>query len=342
MKNPAYPLGLVLSAAVLLSGCAKELVGQPPIKMVQASASLKRTTVAPNSGSVRVSFAGLSPRARTYRTLATRTDIESVYIYLSDSRNGQSRELDRKELERPRVDLAFKSVATGPITMRVEARDQEGLVIGEAQQQAQLRSGENLLMNLNVALIETGNVGAVIQFVDPVVPTPPCTLEAAFKQADKDGDKFLQGEEYASAWPFQLVPCDFRGTLPPRVVRPLDPTHPGLTEMLRKDRNRDGKISFEEFTAAATPVVPPQPSHPCLGMFQQGDTNKDGKVSLAEWMAAKMAPPVPNLSEIFKAQDKDKDGFLSPRESCGAVAETSVPAPGPVVPQPVPSVPPRR
>ena len=122
--------------------------------------------MAAKAGSVSVSFPGLAPRPRTYRTLATQADIETVGIFLTDARTGHSQHLDRQALERPRVDAAFKSVATGPITLRVEARDADGTIIGAAEQEARLGSGEHLVLRVTVALIDSGNVSAEVRFED--------------------------------------------------------------------------------------------------------------------------------------------------------------------------------
>ncbi|MEB3220796.1 MAG: hypothetical protein VKS61_01840 [Candidatus Sericytochromatia bacterium] len=114
MKSLASLLGLTLAAALLLPACAPAPVAPAPIKEVRQSVALMRAPVAPRAGSVSVSFPGLAPRPRTYRTLATQADIETVGTYLIDARTGHSQHLDRQALERPRVDASFKSVATWP------------------------------------------------------------------------------------------------------------------------------------------------------------------------------------------------------------------------------------
>jgi hypothetical protein len=213
--------------------------------------SMKRPTLAPKTGSVKVSFAGLSPRPRTYRTLATRADIESVSLYLRDTRTVQPQHLDRQALERPRVELAFKSVATGPITLRVEAHDSAGKVIGETEQDARLGSGENLVLNLKVALIDSGNVGAVIEFVDgaPATrmapPSHPCL--GMFQNGEDNQDGKLTYDEWMA------------GNMVPPV--------PNTREIFRNhDEDGDGFLSARESCGAAVaslapglPVVPPGP-----------------------------------------------------------------------------------
>ncbi|KAJ4869026.1 putative calcium-binding protein CML33 [Raphanus sativus] len=72
------------------------------------------------------------------------------------------------------------------------------------------------------------------------------------------------------------------------------------------DKNKDGKISCEEFRDAIHALSPTIPSDKLVVMFNQLDTNGDGKIDAAEFASC--------MDQIVKLYDIDCDGKISANE----------------------------
>lgn len=89
----------------------------------------------------------------------------------------------------------------------------------------------------------------------------------------------------------------------------------------RFDKNKDGKISWEEFRDAIHALSPAIPSDKLVEMFIQLDTNGDGQVDAAEFAScmdqtaqSSGGDVEKELKDAFKLYDIDCDGKISANE----------------------------
>lgn len=203
---------------------------------------------------------------------------------------------------------------------------------------------------------------------EEIPPGAPERLKSALRRADTNGDEKVTAEEFVGALrrypagppstrsrrpgpPRSLAggpPRGLAGKLPPhaRLPRAGGPS-PRLPDpkalFARWDRDRDGKLSLEEFAAGLRllqrPVVPPRggagglpiPGHrfgpPSPGaagrfgvlaaeVFQRADANHDGKVTLDEVPSERR----PQFRRLLERADKDGDQALSAEEARRAAA----------------------
>lgn len=99
------------------------------------------------------------------------------------------------------------------------------------------------------------------------------------------------------------------------------------------DTDKDGIISFDEFTALLTPPTPPQiqpqggQQRPIFfpadiaAMFANLDANGDNGLTLDEWLGTRLPPPPLPLAD-FATADKNANGSVDPLEF-GMVARAS-------------------
>jgi hypothetical protein len=290
MSQFARTLSLALVAAALLPGCARVAgpVAMPPV--------MKPATKA---GTVKVSFPGLKPAAAVFKTLATRADIATVEVTLTDARNRrQVQRLDRAALWLPMVEASFKAVAAGPAMFEVAAYDEQGAEIGRAATSDVVRSNQTTVMQLSVKLAPetgSGHVAALIDFIDGD-PAPVCGSDA-FHRADQNGDGQLDTGEYLGGYPFAL--CDVP------VVKPVPMPMPVLLP--------EATASSDGYRLACAPYPGPPELHPAMREFEARDLDRNGLLSLDEFLGI-APPPVDPCEESFKALDADGDGRLSFKE----------------------------
>jgi Ca2+-binding EF-hand superfamily protein len=122
-------------------------------------------------------------------------------------------------------------------------------------------------------------------------------LDTRFASADANHDGIISKAELASA---QSQALQQLMTVRNQQVK---------SQFDRMDTNKDGKLSYDEFSAAAPTVkaneTPDQ-------LFTELDTNKDGKISAEEFRAPKLAQ--------FNAVDFNKDGTVTVDELRRAAA----------------------
>ncbi|XP_006408308.2 probable calcium-binding protein CML33 [Eutrema salsugineum] len=87
------------------------------------------------------------------------------------------------------------------------------------------------------------------------------------------------------------------------------------------DKNKDGKISWEEFRDAMNALSPTIPSEKLVEMFIQLDTNGDGQVDATEFAScmdqtarSSGCGVEKELKDAFRLYDIDSDGKISANE----------------------------
>jgi Ca2+-binding EF-hand superfamily protein len=135
-------------------------------------------------------------------------------------------------------------------------------------------------------------------------------VRAAFDAIDTDSDGLLSRSE------LRYVISGLRGPGTP----PSDVEDAVNAAFARLDKNRDGSISFEEFSAATAPF-----SRDTLqAAFNLFDTDRSGSITVNEFTAMLdrlgMCPrsggpvegaPSQEVAALFQAADKDSDGSVS-------------------------------
>ena len=106
-----------------------------------------------------------------------------------------------------------------------------------------------------------------------------------------------------------------RAELTSQLARELDNAKAQITRQLaesfkRLDTNKDGQLSFQEFSAAAPQLKSTETPDQLL---QSLDTNHDGKVSLDEFRAPQVAK--------FNRADTNHDGIVTPAEARAAAGQ---------------------
>jgi len=133
-------------------------------------------------------------------------------------------------------------------------------------------------------------------------------LQRAFEYCDRDGDGFLNEREskfvFSDQGMNQLLQNGF-----------YQPTPNSAPTLARLDKDRDGKVSFEEFVGyyASLQVVRPQPVQPdniaaatvTESLFKLFDANGDGKLTKEEVNA---------VEKLIATKDSDEDECLSQNE----------------------------
>jgi Ca2+-binding EF-hand superfamily protein len=154
----------------------------------------------------------------------------------------------------------------------------------------------------------------------------------SFRQMDKNGDGFLTPDELCGDKPPASPPpkddCkeQFNGWDRDRDGKlSLDEflaVYPGDRDRFEKlDRNRDRFLTIDEWCSEVKPTPPPNDD--CKDKLKVWDRNGDGKVSLDEYLGAN--PNMADASVSFRPMDKNGDGFLTPDELCGDKPPASPP-----------------
>ncbi|MDX9972465.1 MAG: hypothetical protein RBU21_05665 [FCB group bacterium] len=144
------------------------------------------------------------------------------------------------------------------------------------------------------------------------------------KAADKNGDGRITPEEFTAAFPkapadrFAKLDRDKDGALTPKdrqnEEKPGDARHAMAAKLQKADTNGDGKVTFEEASAAKPGLV--------RADFDRFDTNKDGTITKED--ARKPAAGQGQRDELMKklrAADTNTDTRVSWEEAQAAVPD---------------------
>ncbi|MDR7219968.1 EF-hand domain-containing protein [Aminobacter aminovorans] len=155
-------------------------------------------------------------------------------------------------------------------------------------------------MALFATLVAVGGVGLA---VSPATALPD--LQAAFKEADADGNGALSPEEFGGtlARTFKIGPA---GAAEPAAAPKADKAQPGLMFVMRAAPEAGDK------PVSLSVRVPDEAGagKDRAGQFRKMDLDGDGRLNFDEFEAHHRSL----VDRAFAAVDADKDGFLSPGE----------------------------
>lgn len=171
-------------------------------------------------------------------------------------------------------------------------------------------------------------------------------LDALWKEEDKDGDGFIQWEEFSGPKGGQEPP---KKKQPPpknnekdvvRIFQQMDVNKDGklsraeLTDAFKpmgrevtdeiwngSDPDGDGYILFEEFTGKRQTQQPAETENDIGTLFHKMDVNKDGKVSKTELSDAFKEMGHEMTEEFWNESDPDGDGYITFEEFSGRDSE---------------------
>lgn len=171
-------------------------------------------------------------------------------------------------------------------------------------------------------------------------PGGPGLLQVVLKDADTDGNQQISLEEFKAGLTehaeelYKRLDRNSDGVLTPEdrpasgpVGRPMGPGGPLMEKIREADKDGDGKVTFEEISAAMPQVTQEQFKQfdrngdgvlsaedrgpgPMREIFEKADADKSGTVTFEELKAAK--PDV--TQEQFRQWDRNGDGTLSPAD----------------------------
>lgn len=158
-------------------------------------------------------------------------------------------------------------------------------------------------MALFATLVAVGGVGLA---VSPATALPD--LQAAFKEADADGNGALSADEFGGTLSrtFRIGPA--ANTAEPPAPPKADKAQPGLMFVMRAAPETGDKP-----VVLSVRVPDSGGAKDRAGQFRTMDLNGDGKLNFEEFEAHHRAL----VDRAFAAVDADKDGFLSPGEVGG-------------------------
>lgn len=165
--------------ALLAAGCGTTAPGQsglgvkPAAPATPAKAAVKVQKEAfdltsKDAGRFEVSFKGLGG----YKTLATVEDIHSVRIVLASARlvEPMVKTVGPEALNQVIVTVPFTGVPAGDVTVKVQALDKDGRVIGAKESPSTVGVNQTTVLQMAVRLdanTGTGSLGAAITFENP-------------------------------------------------------------------------------------------------------------------------------------------------------------------------------